>query len=66
MNDRLKGIYDRLERYGSMVTPNEVLLLLRDIHDRLTRIEGGNERLEETTKTRRKSNKVSGGDVSSS
>ena len=66
MNDRLNGVYDRLERFGSMVTPNEVLLLLRDIHDRLKKIEGGNERLETTPKTRKKSNKVSGGDVSSS
>ena len=66
MNDRLNGVYDRLERFGSMVTPNEVLLLLRDIHDRLKKIEGGNERLETTPKTRKKSNKVSGGDVPSS
>ena len=66
MIDRLRGAYDRLERFGSAVTPNEVLLLLRDIHSRLQQIEDSNERLETTPKTRRKSNKVSGGDVPSS
>lgn len=66
MSDQLYGIYSRLERFGSMVTPNETLIVLRDLHDRLKKVEESNEELEKPAKTRRRTNKVSGGDVSSS
>jgi len=66
MSDQLRGIYSRLERFGSMVTPNETLIVLRDLHDRLNKVEKSNEELEKPAKTRRRTNKVSGGDVSSS
>ncbi len=63
----LQTIYARLER-NAMVTPQEVLILVRDINNRLKKLEatGGSEtRLEEPKPDRRRSSKVSSKKVSS-
>ena len=57
MNDRLNGAYGRLEMPQARVTPAEVILIIRDMHNRLQQLEGTNEK-QEDSKHRRGSSKL--------
>ena len=62
-----EAIYARLER-NAMVTPQEVLIIVRDMNNRLNKLEatsGSETRLEEPKPDRRRSSKVSSKKVSS-
>ena len=63
--DRLQGTYKRLENPNATVIPAEVVILLRDLHQRIKELEDGIKQ-EKPTPTRRGTNKVSSGEVSSS
>ena len=47
MSDLMPGLYARVELRNAMITPNDVLLLIRDYHERLKELEEANARLKE-------------------
>lgn len=58
-NNSLAGVYTRLELPNAMVTPQEVLLLLRDFNRRFKDLENNNEKQRKDSKSRVKSDKTS-------
>mgnify|MGYP003154429989 CR=1 FL=1 len=63
-NQRLNGAYQRLEHSQGRVTPPEVVIIIRDMHNRLSKLEEANEKKEHST-SRRRSSEVPAKNVSS-
>jgi hypothetical protein len=66
MNDLMEGLYARVTMSKAMITPNEIILLVRDYHRRLEILEEENARLKATACDRSGTCGLSDEDVSSS
>ena len=66
MSDLMSGLYRRVSMHNAMITPKEVLLLIRDYDRRLRKLEEENARLEEITCDRAGTCGLSDEDVPSS
>ena len=47
MSNLMAGLYTRVELRNALITPKDVLLLIRDYHERLKELEEANARLKE-------------------
>ena len=54
---RLNGAYLRLEHPQALVTQAEILLILRDLHSRIKKLEGTTNELEKPTVSRAKNSR---------
>jgi len=62
MSDIMNNLYTRVELNGAMITPNDILLLVRDYNKRLVALENRCKEcngIEEPTSNRRGTDKVS-------
>jgi hypothetical protein len=66
MTDLMNGLYVRVGMNNAMITPNEVIILIRDYNRRLEVLEKENARLEETACDRSGTCGLSDEDVSAS
>jgi hypothetical protein len=54
--ERMHSIYGRLENGRAMITPPETVLIMRDMHNRLMKLEGTNAEENKSTRGRGTSN----------
>jgi len=62
---RLNGAYLRLEQHRAVITPAETVIIMRDMHNRLQKLEESDAKQQESTPSRRRSAKDTEEKVSS-